>query len=222
MSTIIIADSRGRDIQQHLDKLIPGKETWVLVHRGAGYELAVIKSLRSITSSKPKAIIIMAGICDITWRDKKTKKTKLRYNTTEECVKHVMGAARAAQGILDAVGSFKISFATVTGLNLADYNHSPRKYMSELEYDRYASTKTIDTQQTKLNDAVIEINRQLTALNKKNGVPSTWTSTVIHSYYRKVHHHNYKKLEDGCHPDGETRGRWAKQLAKSIRRIFKE
>ena len=58
-------------------------------------------------------------------------------------------------------------------------------------------------------------------MNRTNEVPSTWTSTIVHSYYRKAHHHSYKKLADGCHLDEDTKKRWAKQIVKSIQLISK-
>ena len=220
MQVVIITDSRGRGLHKRIERLLPGFQVQVLVHSGAGYELAAIKSLGMIKKLKPGIIIMMAGVCDITWRDRKNKVTRIRYETTQEVVGHVMGTARAAYEILEAMGSHRISFATVTGLNLTDYNFKPRKFMTSEEYDHYARLeKTDHPQQPMLNDSVIEINRQITEMNKKNRVPSTWTSTTVHSYYRKMHHHNYKKLEDGCHPDEDTKDRWATQIVKSIQRI---
>lgn len=218
-TALIIADSRGKGMQQHLDKHLPGESTKILSHSGAGYELAAIKSLKEIRDHKPDIVIIMAGICDITWRDRHSKKTSLRYKNVRDNIDNAMGAAKAALDILGAAGEHKISFATVTGLNLTDYNNKARRHMLAEEYGQYALTKVDHIQQKDLDEVIIEVNRQLTAMNRDNGVPTTWTSTTVHSYYRKVHHHNYKKLMDGCHPNNETRERWAKQLAKSIMRI---
>lgn len=209
-------------LQQCIQKLLPDGRTQVLAHSGAGYELAAIKSMQTVLRVEPEIIIMMAGICDITWRDRRSKETRLRYEKAADSVGHVMEAAKAAFEILDAIGKHKISFATTTGLCLVDYNYKPRKYMTEDEYDLYVNSVKVDhPQQQVLNNSVIEINRQLTEMNKKNGVPSTWTSTVIHSYYRKVHHHNYKGLGDGCHPDEYTKNKWARQIVKSIKRIEK-
>ena len=222
MEVIVIADSRGRGLQQLVNSLLTGVKVQMMVHSGAGLELAAIKSIQAITRVQPKIIILMAGICDITWRDKKTKKTKLRYEGVTECVENVIRAAKAAYELLNVLGRHKISIATVTGLDLTDYNNHARKRMTEVEYDNYAKSMKVDhPQQQVLNEAVLEINRQITALNRETGIPTTWTSTIVHSYYRKVHHHSYKKLQDGCHPDEETRERWAKQITKSIQRISK-
>ena len=221
MDALVIADSRGRGIKRHMERILPEKNVQVLAHSGAGFELAAIKSLHTIRINKPHAIIIMAGVCDITRRDRTTKITQLRYENVEECVQHVINAAKAAYELLEAAGQHKISIATVTGLNLTDYNNRQRKYMTDDEYDSYSNTRLEHSTQDCLNDSIIEINRQITALNKANAVPSTWTSTTVHSYYRKRHHHNYQNLADGCHPNEETKLRWAKQIAKSVHRMMR-
>lgn len=165
----------------------------------------------------------MTGICDLTRRDRDSKKTKLRHKEEEECVIGVIKGIEAAYEIINAMGQHKISIATLTGLDLADYNNQARKRMSEEEYSTYCKeVKRGHQDQETLNKAVIEINRRITALNRKHGVPTTWTSTIVHSYYRNTHHNNYKKLRDGCHPDEGTKVKWSKQLLKSASHIIKE
>ena len=200
-----------------------GNPTKVLTMSGNGSELAAIKAIKIVRDLKPKLIIITTGICDLTWRDKNTKKTKLRYSTVEECVTGVLEALKAAHDILESLGNCKISIATITGLDLADYNLRDRKNMNEEEYKNYCKNdKTITKEQDTLNSAIVEINRMITVMNKKAGVPTTWLSTVVHTYYRKTHHHNYNKLSDGCHPNDMTKLKWAKLIAKSIQHILND
>ena len=104
-----------------------------------------------------------------------------------------------------------------------DYNHRQRARMGAEAYDQYCKrNKEIDNNQQVLDEAVVEINRRITELNKKNNVPTTWLSTVVHSYYRGKHHHNYKRLRDGCHPDEVTKKKWGKLIIKSVRNIQRE
>ena len=191
------------------------------MHKGAGYELAVIKSLNAIKSLRPDLIIIMAGICDLTWRDKITKITSIRYKNSEETVQHVVDAAKAAHDLLRATNDYKISFATLTGIDLADYNHPPRKNMTSDEYKTYTiNQKQPHEDQNTLNKAIIEINRQLTSINQANGVPTAWTAGVVHNYFRGKYHHYYVKLVDGCHADDRTKIEWAKRLTKALVRAL--
>ena len=219
---LVIADSRGRGLQPLIERELPDWEVTVIAWSGAGSELAAIKSLRKVAEISPELIIVMTGICDLTWRDRSSKITGLRHNTIGASVEHVMSAIRAAFEILEAAGKHRVSIATMTGIDLEDYNYRPRKGMTKKEYEMYCNNqKKGSNEQERLNGAIIEINRQITALGKKHGTPTTWTSTIVHSYYRGTHHHLYRKLADGCHPDEETKGKWAKQIIKSVRRLFK-
>ena len=84
MAVLIIADSRGRGLQDRI-KGISNNEVTVLTLSGAGSELAAIKSIETVKILKPKLIIITTGICDLTWRDRNTKITKLRHDTIRDC-----------------------------------------------------------------------------------------------------------------------------------------
>ena len=217
MTIIIITDSRGTELQSKLNLMECGEEIMVLVHRGAGYKRAVVKSIKAIREHNPTIVILMVGICDITIRNWHTKRTALRYTETSDIVKSVMDEANTALRILKPLGDFKLSLATVTGIDLADYNNLNRRKMTPQQYETHCLTDKIDhPDQTKLNMAIIEVNRQLTAINKKNGVPTTWMAGLVHSYFKGKYHHYYKRLADGCHADDRTKIAWARQLSKSI------
>lgn len=220
MATLIIADSRGAGLQQLLQpQNIPGG-TQVLVHRGAGFELSVTKSLKHISTNKPDLVVLLTGICDLTWRNKTTRLTGLRHPTVEENVNHVIQAAKAAHDLLRSEGSFKITFATITGLDLADYHLARRKHMTMDQYRDYCRDDKIEhVDQCVLNRSILEINRRLTALNKDNSIPTVWVGGIVHAYFKNTHHHQYIKLNDGCHPSDKTKIAWAGQLRKSIQRI---
>lgn len=220
MSTMIITDSRGSGLQDYLVKLsIPGGTT-VLTHRGAGYELATIKSLTKIIEVKPKVIIVLVGICDLTLRNKITKQTTLRYNTVAENVEHVINAAKSSYDLLKTAGDSKISYATITGIDIADYNCAERRHMDTAQYKHYCThTKTPHPDQNILNLAVLQINREITAINKTNNTPTSWVGGVVHAYFKNRNHHQYIRLFDGCHLNENTKKAWAAQINKSIKRI---
>lgn len=223
MATVVVADSRGRELQEIMKRSESDYDIYVEAMGGAGSELAAIRAIPVITRHKPELIIIMTGVCDLTWRNRQNKITALRYREEEECVGGVMRGIESAYEILGAMGQHKISIATLTGIDLTDYNNPRRRQMSEEEYSKYCREgKKEHPDQNMLNRVVIEVNRRITALNRKHGVPTTWTSTIVHSYYRNTHHHNYKRLRDGCHPDEGTKGKWAKLILKSIKHILKK
>ena len=131
-----------------------------------------------------------------------------------------MAGAHKAHTVLKNETRSSVSFATVTGLDLTDYNNKKRKYMTSEEYEDYcASRKTTHPDQELLNAAIITLNQKLVELNISNNAPTTWTAGAVHAYFKNCHHHYYRRLNDGCHPDQSTTDRWAKQIARTIRRL---
>ena len=221
MSILIITDSRGRGLQEIFDTNYPSSCVQVLVHPGAGSELAALKSMPYLRVTRPDLIVIATGICDLTWKNKATREVGLRHLVAAENVRHVTQAMRSAFDLISPLGDFKIAFATLTGADLADCNYQNRRHMNEKQYLNYCSRgKTPHPNQTILNESVLAINKQVVRMNCKNRTKTVWLAGLVHSYYKKSHHHCYKRLLDGCHPDHNTRMAWAGQIIKSAHRIL--
>ena len=221
MSVLVIADSRGNGLQQILNSMDTTERYRVLTYSGAGYELAAIRAAPIVKAIKPDLIIFFLGICDLTTRYKVTRLITLRHTTLPDNVGAVIEAAKASYTLLRSLGSHHISFATLTGIDLADYNHPTRKHMTQEEYKIYCmQLKVVSLDQKLLNESLLEINRQLTVINKHTATPTTWTGGVVHSYFKNTHHHYYNRLADGCHADQPTKIKWAAQLVKSTSRIL--
>lgn len=220
MKTIVIADSRGTGLQDLIKTTKNTGEVSVIVSRGAGSELAAIRAIPVIKSFKPNLVILHTGICDLTWRDRNTKQTYLRHNNIESNVSQVMTAYNTAYELITSLENTRVSIATLTGLDLVDYNNKDRSGMDYEEYRRYETEgKEMDPNQKTLDNSIVCINRKITEKNSKHGVPTTWLAGVVHAYYRKTTHHYYRRLRDGCHPDKNTNKAWAKQVEKTIRRV---
>ena len=220
MSTLIIADSRGRGLQDIIRKLAPDAQTRVMVHPGAGLELAVLKSIATIKETSPNLIVVFCGICDLTWKKKDTRKVSLRYRTAADNVLHVMEAIRSSYDLLRAEGNYKIAYATITGLDISDCNSQQRRHMTDEQYQIYSDTiKMVHPDQSALNQAIVTINKNIVVFNKRNRTKTVWTAGLVHSYIKKTYHNYYRRLSDGCHPDEKTKKAWAAQLNKSIARI---
>ena len=219
MLTLIIADSRGAGIQDLLREDDNIGRTLVCSHPGAGYRTAISKSISTIISKDPELIIVMAGICDVTSRNPQSKATSLIHHTEREITEHVMTAAYEANNTIKAISRAKVSFATVTGIDLSDYNNVTRRHMSHQEYEDYCATnKRAHPDQELLDTAILTINRKIIELNIKNNSPTTWTASAVHSYFKNSHHHYYRRLRDGCHAHPRTARDWAKFIIKTIRR----
>lgn len=221
MSTLIISDSRGRGLQDIMYRHATGVQTKVLIHPGAGYELAILKSIAIIRESSPGLIIVFCGICDLTWKSKVTKRVSLRYNNEADNILHVTEAIRSSFDLLRAEGSFKISYATITGVDLTDCNNPLRRLMTDIQYRTYCDNdKITHPDQRALNQSIISINKKIVIFNKRNRVKTVWTAGLVHSYIKKTYHNYYRRLFDGCHPDEKTKQAWAEQMIKSITRIL--
>lgn len=220
MTALVLADSRGRGLQELLAKLKPTFAIHVLTYPGAGSELAALKAVPHIKKLSPSLVIVLSGICDLTWRNKSTKIVGLRHSTLADNVDHVMEAIRASYDVLKSQGVPLISFATITGADLADCNNPDRRQMNAVQYLEHCScSKTIHPDQVTLNNSILTINKKIVIFNRKNSARTTWLAGLVHSYYKGKYHHCYIRLADGCHPDAKTKEAWAAQLIKSALRI---
>ena len=199
---MILADSRGRGIELALNNHPDIGIYKVIVNRGAGYERTVADSLALLKTFEPDMVLLFSGICDLTKRDRKTKVTSLITNNVENSVEAVIAALSRALVLLNDEGFTSVLVATLTGLDLRRYNKltvSPKVAGQEV-----------------LDSAILAINRRIIDTNKANGVPTPWTASVVHSYYRGSYHFHYHKLRDGCHPTTATMSYWARMMAKAI------
>ena len=119
----------------------------------------------------------------------------------------MIAAMGRALSILECLGYNNISMATITGVDIAHCNNKP------------ANLK--NPHQDLLNASIIEINRMIIDSNKARGIPTTWTASTVHAYYREVYHYLYHKMRDGCHPKAVTTSYWARVIARVIRMMKK-
>lgn len=222
MLTLIITDSRGQGLQELLN-VIPDLDTMRILHfSGAGCLRATLNALPFIDRTPPDLVILMAGICDITIRNKITKITTIKELSQEELLQGALTAIKSAIVILEKHNCKRISIATVTGIELADYNNRERKFMTPLQYDRYRqSAKEIDVHQEEIDTVIVLLNKEIVAINRRAKNPTTWTANAVHAYFKKAYHHYYKHLQDGCHATTRTKQYWANQISRTVRIIKK-
>ena len=220
MKTFLVADSRGKHMEKALWETPHTGHVQIHSRPGAGVANSVQSAMEDIVKFQPNLIVVMAGICDITRRDRQTKTISLRYAEIDRMVEAVMEGVRSAYKTIELKVSARVSFATVTGLDLADSNNKQIRNMNQEEYLRYAKDqKKTHPDQYKLNTAVTQLNRKITAFNQANGTPTTWTAEIVHPCLRGRHRAYYWRLSDGCHPTHNTRRRWARQIARTIEKL---
>ena len=208
--TLVISDSRGLTLQKIINDIKQAEMIKVISFKGAGYCGAALKAKNIIESFRPNLIIMLVGICDITKRDPNTKKTTLRYKSTQCTVEHVLQQARTSLDMLRQMGVGRISYATITGIDLTTYNKN-----SKQQDRQHCEDKELQRQQVTMNQAVLQVNKKIVEINTELNTPTTWTAGYVHRYFRKKHHHYYRRLEDGCHPTSEAAKYWVTQVIKT-------
>lgn len=179
IKVMILADSRGANLQQCLLKYPEAALTQVLVHRGAGMVRVVELSLLNLAAFGPDLVILSAGICDVTMRDQHTIIMRLRHTSVDGIVSHALEQVMRALEALEKVGCRNVSIATYTGIDLRCYNEGTRLRTNR---QRVADTVQANEQsnQRTLNDAILSINSQVIEVNKTAGMPTTWTGGAVH------------------------------------------
>ena len=205
MKTLVLTDSRGANLNRHIYEYDDIDQVSVLFYRGAGLVRIASLSVDAIKQYRPDLIVLFAGICDVTERDRRTKITTMRQQDPQSTVDRVTAAMGRALEILKSVCHAKISIATMPGINFSVYNRSP--------------AGAFIAEQETMNNSIIGINRMIVDYNRNNGAPTTWTASTLHRYYRGKYHHCYNRLSDGCHATDATLQYWAKMIVKVIRLV---
>ena len=207
---LIIADSRGRNLGDELSNHL-SFDFKVSYHPGATIEEATLYSLKSLYKEKPELIIIMAGICQITYKNKK-RRYNLRNSPERVIIRRYFESLDTARQTImyycqqRELHMPKISIATQTGANLAAQNKLSIKHQD----------------QDKMDNIIHEINRQVVELNTRYDIPTVWTSKYTHRYssLTKKYKAGYNSLKDGIHPTEKLTKCWGIEINRACRVIY--
>lgn len=206
----IITDSRGAGLQSRFDQM-KGKsyQVKVLVRVGKGVTDAVKDSRRDLDWMGPDIIIVIAGICDITTLDRRTRTVSITTpdeNKMVEDYKYTMEIVQHHIKVM-SVGNIPIlSFGQLIGMDLAVFNHSD----------------TPDEYQQSLDTGVLLINAAVAAFNNANGASTPWLASEIHHNRkngRKITRY-HRLAEDGIHLTNDIRDKWVVALDKAILKMI--
>lgn len=217
---LIIADSRGRNIRGPLDK--QEFRTKICSYPGTGISMSVTRSLRIIREWNPHVITLCGSICDITKMDVLNRRVSVRYDSINESTNHYMSQVKEALEMLHILHpDTKVQLTTVIGLDITNTNNLNFKNLKGTDLETYNATKTPNPDQERLNNTILNINREIFALNTINGIPTAWTSNCVHAYKHGRTYHRYNKLFDGCHLAAKTNEEWVHFLSQSFRKMSK-
>lgn len=195
MLTIVIADSRGR----HLDMYVDHDDIKISFQSGARLMTVAHKALEIINRFHPDIILLMAGVNDMTVRNKYTGRVSLISTSPTTIVNHVLQQINLAKSLI--LGSFpdvKVIIGGIIGLSIHTYNRRP-------------NTSPL---QSVVDDAVTALNAQIRQINEDSGVPHPRLTSKVHTWKKGVKKNLYYRLRDGLHPGDLLLHSWALQIRK--------
>lgn len=201
---LLIADSRGRNLDSSFLGLTDCEVT-VAVYPGADILTSITRANALLNRCDWSQIYILSGICNVTYKDKKTKKLYLRIQDPQQLLTYFQELLVSAFGKLTSTvtntsTNCKFIFAPLTGIDLAKYNKSK-----------------IDSNQELLNNCIEMINLEIASFNREKKVFTPWTSHIVHHRSRGKYHTRYEKLTtDGCHLTPCVIEYWAQSIAEAI------
>lgn len=112
---IVISDSRGRFLQEYL----PAEGIKVLYYSGATLVDIVKLSHAQCTSMKPKHILVMGGICNMSQKNRQTREITLRFDNEENLLTHMKSVFYEAWELAhNLYPNVNVMFAGLCGLDL--------------------------------------------------------------------------------------------------------
>lgn len=199
----LICDSRGKRLQEKFQG--DDVQVKVLYYSGAKLYQSTRLAINYIKAFLPDQIYILSGINTMTKLDKRTRIVTLAAPERNKIVQIYQDEMNFSLALLrkNINTKTKVIFAPLIGMNLSSYNKTT------------AESESVN--QGILNDALLDINSVIIAMNKSNQCKTPWTQSLVHRYFRGKYHHYYERLdEDGCHLKEEVLDNWSLKLKTAI------
>lgn len=197
-TTLILSDSRGAKLGLVLAN-ISHEEFKAFSFPGATMTELIFRSADYIRRFKPRLVIILGGINDMTILDKATRKVSIRFDSVEKCREHFTSIITHSRALLSReYPNVLFTFAGIIGMDMAKYNGQHVKVED----------------QKMMNDSILEVNRLLKYYNYQHDSPHKYFTTIVHRWELGVCHHSYELLYDGLHPRTPVLRHWIRQIFK--------
>lgn len=193
--TLVIFDSRGTSVAPHF------KDTDVIckVFRGARIVDVTLRASRLIQELKPRTCLILAGINDFTYRDKKSRMTKIRitdsFSLANSVISRILGARKL---LVNRYPDTKIAFGGINGIHL----------------NRYNKIDGISSNQPAIDEAILQVNTYIRLLNQQMHVYHPRLISKVHTWYKGRSRNNYHLLSDGLHLGRLVSRYWVRSLLR--------
>lgn len=165
------------------------------------------KSELLIKSNPWTQIYCLAGICDLTSKNKVSHIVSIRNHNSDHLVRDYCSTLHQAHlriiQLSPLADKLKCIFCPIPGLNFATYNK--RHHPEDAE------------NQGILNEAIVKLNAEVVNFNKLHNNFTPWISRSVHRRHRQTFTNYYDKLaSDGCHLSPRLRQHWAETLHEAV------
>lgn len=191
---IVITDSRGRFLQDHL----PTSRIKVLYYSGATLNNMLNRSHTQCRGRKPKYVLIMGGICNMSRKDRRTGEISLQFENESILLNHMQQVFSDALDLAhELYPSSKIMLSGLCGLDLNRCNGM---------FGYHRLQPVIDGVIEALNQFIVDLNYRIGAFQPK-------LTSKVHKRSKKQGHQNqYRFLDDGIHPGTIVLQNWGKNI----------
>lgn len=177
-----------------MDMYLDHDDIKVSFHSGAGLIGVARKAMEIIEMHRPDTLLIMAGINDITVRNRYTGRVRLISTSANVIVSHMIQLINQAKSmILNTYPDIKVIFGGILGIDIGTYNR--RHNISPI--------------QTVVDDAITSLNAYIRQVNEDSGFPHPRLTSKVHTWRRGIKKNLYTRLTDGLHPGELVLQSWA-------------
>lgn len=197
-TTVVLSDSRGVSLGVALNDITHG-EIKSLSFPGASFTELIFRSADVIKRYKPKLVVILGGINDLTLLDKTTRKVSVRFDSVHKCCDHFTDIIINARALLNReYPDVLFTFGGIVGIDLSKYNRCESR----------------PEDQELINESILEVNRLLRHYNYHFNAPHEYFTSLVHRWVNGRCQHNYDLLYDGLQPRFPVLRHWIKQIFK--------
>lgn len=192
--TLVFTDSRGKCLDAYLDT----DEIQVKYFKGCGLIDLVELADIYILNLKPTCVLFIAGVCDMTTRNRGTKNIALKFTTYGQLTDHMIGVfpeARMRTG--HRYPNLRVGFGGLCGFEINRYNRWPG----------------VSPYQRIIDDVVDSLNYVIMNNNIQHQIVHPTLTRKIHRRSWKCGFRNqYRLLYDGVHLSRIVNEDWAKNI----------
>lgn len=207
---LIVTDMRGRHLQGH----IASNEIKVLPVLGATYDAMVRECDTPVWDLRPKYLIFLGGLCDLTVWDRTNNVPTVRDLDRDQLFSYVEEQLNNANQLADAFYPDIIKiFGEICGMDFHRYHIRDTRYDPEIILPPTNINQR--PQQAALNAVIPELNFLIRQINARNQVPHPFFARRLHrlALGRRTRH-RYHLLSDGRTPGSVLLSDWARIIHK--------